>query len=262
MSHSLLSARPASPSTVTPSKSWPHRLARGSVLTGVMLAFGACNADTTPLESGLDQASGQPAQSQWRYQSQHSGSQMMHSLEPAEISGTKAIFPQGLFSQSTTIVMEPGESLLGDHQLQQLMANFSPLGQSKSQAVVVRPAAIEPKASGQLTKDFNLEIPVPTPDSLSLTHSLKNLVVIYRAFELGEGRMEVGIIPAHKLRIKGNYVSFKTRKFGSYQAVKLKEPADQHLFAPTDQPVRSLAGKVLIQSGQMSPNALVKIKSL
>lgn len=253
------------------------RLAGGLLLAGAVLGLNACNADQEGLGSGLAQSgfaegsgSGSPALSKWRYQSQQSGIQMMHSLEPAEISGAKAIFPPGLFSQSTTIVMEPGETLLGDGQLQQLMTNFSPLGQSKSQAVVVRPIAPPSMTSqgastnsAQLTKDFNLEIPVPRPDSLSLTHSLKNLVVIYRAFDLGTGKMEVGIIPAQKLRIKGNYVSFKTRKFGSYQAVKLKEPASQHVFAPTHQPVRSLAGEVLIQfDHQISPNALVKVKSL
>lgn len=202
-------------------------------------AFVGCQTD-------MAEDSSLPSQiSSWQYQA-GGGSQIMHSLSPAEISGAKGIFPRGVFTKTTTIVMEAGESLADDQQYQEMMLNFLPAEYGRGNAVVVRSA----DAAVQPAKDFYLEIPIPTPDSVSLTHSLKNLVVVYRA--LNKGAMEVGILPAAMLKIKGNFVSFKAKQFGSYQAVKLIEAAPQFVSTPSDKPVRSLLGRVLIRAPHTS----------
>lgn len=204
---------------------------------GLVIGIVGCQTD-------MDQETSSPSQiSSWQYKAD-GGSQIMHSLSPAEISGAKGIFPRGVFRKSTTIVMEAGESLVGDQQYQEMMLNFMPTEYGRGNAVVVRPedAAVKPE------KGFYLEIPIPTPDSVSLTYSLKNLVVVYRA--LNKDAMEVGIIPASMLKIKGNFVSFKAKRFGAYQAVKLLEAAPQFVHTPSDKPVRSLLGGVVIRAPQ------------
>lgn len=228
---------------------------RAFTIIGVLclIPLFACQTD----ESGLNTSN--PSQiSTWEYKA-NGGSQVMHSLKPAEISGAKGIFPKGLFAKSTTIMMEAGECLLGDDQYQEMMLNFHPAEAGRGNAVVVRPKALA--AGGGQTKgpkSFYLEIPIPTPSSVSLTHSLKNLVVVYRAYDASKGKMEVGIIPASRLKIKGNFVSFKAKLFGAYQAVKLLEAAPQQVKTPSDKAVRSLAGKVLIRSANGPSQSFAK----
>lgn len=220
------------------------------VLSLILLAGGSlvgCQTDMGAETSTPSQIS------TWQYKA-GGGSQIMHSLSPAEISGAKGIFPRGVFAETTTIVMEAGESLVDDHQYQEMMLNFMPTEYGRGNAVVVRSA----DASASAKKDFYMEIPIPTPDSVSLTHSLKNLVVVYRA--LDKGAMEVGIIPASMLKIKGNFVSFKAKRFGSYQAVKLLEAAPQFVHTPSDKPVRSLLGTVVIRAPQAATSLAAAAK--
>lgn len=190
----------------------------------------------------------------WAYNPSQ-GVQLMHSPSPAAISSAKAVFPSGLFAAPTEVLIEAGESLINDPVYRQLMPGFNPAHDSISPAVVLRPRELRPKAhlaKASKAQEYTLEVPSPTPTSMSLTHSLRNVVVIYRAYDLAGGPMHVGIIPTEQLRIKGHTLAFQTRQWGSYQAVKLVDetPLPKRVYTSTQLPIRAANGEVLIERAE------------
>jgi hypothetical protein len=151
------------------------------------------------------------------------------------VAGTAVNFPPGTLSVSTTVTMEEGTSLAGSD-----VASDLGLGgvetSSASTAVV-----ISSSANIDATQPFTVNLALDNSAGLNLTQAQTQLVVFYKIKKVEAGDATfVGIIPNNELTVANGKIAFKTRFFGSYQAVYIPAEVTTVAEKPATKPIETV----------------------
>ena len=141
--------------------------------------------------------------------------QLLQAAENSSIAGTTAEFPPGTLAIATEITIEPGASIA--HSTAATNLNLS------SEVAATAPAVQVTAATAQDTAQaFTVSLLLPDETALRLQDNrggYERLVVLYRVQSVTDNTEKTGYVGRASLEIKDNLVRFKTRHFGTFQAI-------------------------------------------
>jgi hypothetical protein len=165
------------------------------------------------------------------------------------IAGAKMVFPPGALAIDTQITMRVGsdvsKELAGETALTQSLA----LSPDKVPTSVGHSVEIVSSADTNTLKPFTLALPMPG-EGLRLAGG-GFLIVIYRANDVDNNALIVGLIPTSDIRVENGQALFDTRTFGTYQLAV--SPVD--IGARREVRVGSLVASAPIEIEQAMPYA-------
>lgn len=147
------------------------------------------------------------------------GEQVLSASKKSKIKGASVKFPPGSLSVNTELSMEEGSNIVSAKVSKDLGLGDKDKVSKASKAVVLKS-----KKKKDAAQPFVLQLPIDSDTGLLLADPNRKLVIVYKVYKYEEGgKLVAGVLTKDQFEYDGKNVIFKTRFFGSYQAVVSEE---------------------------------------